>query len=218
MPIISHGAAPSTGALPVMQSYGGNQGLPTDPSPEFFLRAHPFSWNMDGDGNLFPCLDRLWKMPGLNNVDEFGDTSMAEAISSKEGWKTIPLEAAEAGDTPDGRPGYLRGYPTRRGGMVWVTAWESPEVLADRVVWHSDQAGYRKWLDALVTRGVVARPHASVVEEKIQELVSQLQQAQSQAAFSPPAAARVDGLRTQLDGLKAFAAGGAAPAPRSPKK
>jgi hypothetical protein len=50
-----------------------------------------------------------------------------------------------------------------------------------------------------------------VLEEKTQELVSQLQQAQAQAAFSPPAAARVEGIRKQLDGLKAYASGGATP-------
>ena len=43
------------------------------------------------------------------------------------------------------------------------------------------------------------------------EQVSQLQQAQAQAAFSPPAAARVEGIRKQLDGLKAYASGGATP-------
>jgi hypothetical protein len=211
MPIISQGAPPATGILPTSQAYGGNAGLPTEPSNEFALRAHPFSWSMDGEGGLFPCLDRLWKTPGLNNVDEHGDTSFAEAMSAKEGWRVIPLDACLATDTPDGRPGYLRGFHCRRGGTVWVTAWEHPEVLADRVVWHTDHAGYRAWLEALITRGTIAAPHSSVLEEKTQELVSQLQQAQAQAAFSPPAAARVEGIRKQLDGLKAYASGGATP-------
>ena len=214
MPILSSGDAAGA-LLPPGQSFG-QAGLNVDAEPDFYLRHHPLSWAVDADGELVPVLDKLHKVPGLNCVDRHGDTTLAEAISAREGWTLIPLAAAEKTDTPDGRPGYVRGYPTARGGVAWVAAWQTPESIGGKVVWRSDQIGYRAWLKALVERGVIAPPSDVVIESVRQGLQSQLQQAEAQQAFSPVAAAKVAGLKAQIARL-AQSAEATTPTPTTPK-
>jgi len=132
-------------------------------SPMFLLMAAPRRYQTDGDGAVVLNLSKLLIEPGINGVDSFGNYNVAVAAAQSRGEVVIPIAAARAEDTPDGHPGYLRETPTKRG-PYYHTAWERLEVHAGiGVVVPVDRAGYRRWLGALVERGVVPPIHASVL-------------------------------------------------------
>lgn len=135
-------------------------------TPPFLLMAHPHRWMVIEGGNgpeLLPELATLPVEPGVGNVNEHGDPSLAMAKRSRGDWIIIPEAMARATDTPDGRPGYVRRFSGRRG-FMHVTAWDKIKVVAGRLVRGSDQERYHAWLRRLVNDGVIPAPDPDVIE------------------------------------------------------
>jgi len=123
--------------------------------PPFVLFHHPRRWQLDGDGLPIPSLAKMAIEPGVGGVDARGNWSIARAQREQNGESMIPETSATAADTPDGRPGYVRRTLTGAG-PYFHTAWERIVVTdGEGKVEQVDAAGYRRWLIALVARGVI---------------------------------------------------------------
>jgi hypothetical protein len=164
-----------------------SSGLPIrNPDPEFLLRHHHGSWVPDAEGNLVPVLHPVFIMPGVDLIDVNGDHGAHKAAGEKEGWVYLEDDEARESDTPDGLAGYLRSWATESGAEHHTTPWQKPELLpGGEVNWHTDQAGYRAWLRALVERGRLRPPSRQLLQRIIDDLT---QQAEVLRAAAKPAA------------------------------
>lgn len=128
---------------------------PSEMEPPFVLFHHPRRWQLDGDGLPIPSFAKMAIEPGIGGVDSRGNWGAARAQREQAGEIMIPETAATASDTPDGAPGYVRRTVTGSG-AYFHTAWERIVVLdGEGKVEQVDPAGYRKWLTALATRGII---------------------------------------------------------------
>jgi len=123
--------------------------------PPFVWFFHPRRWMLDGDGTPLPSLAKMAIEPGINGVDARGNWATARAQREQGGEVMVPEAAARATDTPDGQAGYVRRTITAAG-PYFHSAWEQIAVRdGEGSIEQVDHAGYRRWLAALVQRGVI---------------------------------------------------------------
>lgn len=135
-------------------------------SPPFLLMAHPNRWMVvEGENGpeLLPELATLPIEPGIGNVNEYADPSLAMAHRARKDWIIIPEAQARPSDTPDGRPGYVRRYRGRRG-LTHLTAWNTLRVVAGQPIHGTNQDSYYAWLRRLLRDGVIPAPDPDIVE------------------------------------------------------
>lgn len=141
-----------------------NSGLPTEPTPEFWLKFHPDRWGLI-DGDFLPVLGTLKLIPGLNGVSVNAagrlDASKAALNLQINRWKLI--ERGEK-DTED----YLTFYQGRSG-AVHCTAWQTPMVRGNSVEWKTDEKAYANYLRSLIEKEVVPRIDEYTVDRLISD-------------------------------------------------
>ena len=135
-------------------------------SPPFLLMAHPNRWMViEGEDGpeLLPELATLPVEPGIGNVNEHTDPSLAIAHRTRRDWIIIPNAQARPSDTPDGNPGYVRRYRGRRG-LTHLTAWNTLRVVAGQAIHGTNQKSYYAWLRRLLRDGVIPAPDPDIIE------------------------------------------------------
>ena len=163
------------GAVVDVGRVSGAKRLPQD--PPFVFVHHPNKWIRAGS-ELLPKLDKKAIEPGIGNTDEYGNPALGLGLRANEGWVRIRAEHARAEDTPDGREGYLRSYPVRKG-TLHLCAWEQVRPLGKRYLSKPATESYYAWLRALVERGVVRPPDPSIVEAMLDSATDRLDRASS---------------------------------------
>jgi len=111
-----------------------------EPRPAWWYIHHPARWTFR-DGEWVPWLSVLAADPGVSNVDKDGSTDAAEVAKRRRGWTVIPWEA-EAG-------GYCVAYEGVAG-LVHLSKWESPKIVAGQTRIQSDEEGYWAFCKSLV--------------------------------------------------------------------
>ena len=150
---------------------GGSKGIRAEqPRGPFVLVFNPDSWIQVGR-DVLPLLGEHPLVPGVNNVranyDRASgrttwDLDLFDVSLAKKGARRIPTSACQAGDAPDGQPGYVR-RKQMEGGWWYHTPWESTGSVGVRAVHRTDTAAYWAWVRKLIDRGVVPAPDASVI-------------------------------------------------------
>ena len=175
-----------------------------EPSPPFVLFHGPRRFQLDAEGVVIPSLSKMSIEPGVGGVTASGKWANARAGREEGGEVMIPESACVAADTPDGHPGYVRRTMTASG-PYFHTPWERLEVHAGQgVIVSHDQPGYRKWLAALVTRGVIDPVHPAVVRVLRDQVEATL--VASSERKSHAASVTVKMCEAQLKGLDAIGA------------
>ena len=166
-PIAQTGTTNLQGEAVTVGTRSAQDQLPNlETSPKFLLMAHPHRWMViDGEDGpeLLPELATLPVEPGIGNVNEFGDPSLAVAHRSRKDWIVIPETQARASDTTDGNPGYVRRYRGRRG-LTHLTAWSTLRVVAGKAIYGTDTVRYYAWLRRLLRDGVIPAPDPDIIE------------------------------------------------------
>jgi len=111
-----------------------------EPRPAWWYIHHPARWTFR-DGEWVPWLSVLAADPGVSNVDKDGSTDAAEVAKRRRGWTVIPWEA-EAG-------GYCVAYEGVAG-LVHLSKWETPKIVAGQTRIQSDEEGYWAFCKSLV--------------------------------------------------------------------
>ena len=172
------------GRAPVRRQAHRSAVLNEPARPMFDLKFHPARW-MEVNGELLPNLARLSHARGVNNVDHWGDTTLAEVHATRQGWTILPPASCPASMTPDGIEGYVRVYDGKSG-PIHVTPWERPRALGSRVVWDRDEAGYHAWLRHLIAEGFIPAPDSAVVDVIREGLIAKRESARPAPRTSIP--------------------------------
>lgn len=181
--------------------------------PAFLLFHHPRRWQLDADGQPIPALAKMAIEPGIGGVDARGNYSIARAQREQAGETMIVEVAARATDTPDGQPGYVRRTLTAAG-PYFHSAWERINVVdGEGRLEQLDPAGYRRWLRALVERGVIP----DVSERTVTRLRETLERSLTGEVSRDTEGAKkaVKAIQRQIDGLDKWAATRAAAAAKA---
>lgn len=183
--------------------------LPTPPRPRFDYYFVPGAYTIMGD-RVRPQLKQLIHQAGVDNVEQLPDgrisvvTARANKVSSK-GAVFLSHEHCPAELTPDGQAGYLRRY-NGNGGPVYTAAWERPVQRGARVIWDTDDDGFRAWLDWLMANGIVPEPDEAVMNDlldRAQHMRGAVESRRNQGASIEEAAARADAQIATIEAAKA---------------
>lgn len=184
--------------VPEFFSTDTGEGVPViDPSPRFIFAHHRKRWYVLA-GRLVPELTKIPLVAGSNRVAlapdgrvRFADT---QAMLQDRHFKMIPYSAA-----PNGRT-YLQEVDTLVGNQIRpavITVWETAHAGEGRT--SLDEDAFAKWLESLVTRGIIApcTPH------RIGEMVEATRQALAKAELrlssgKASSNTRVEALRAEL--------------------
>ena len=175
-----------------------------EPSPPFVLFHGPRRYQIDAEGAVIPSLSKMSIEPGIGGVTASGKWAGARAGREEGGEIMIPESACVGEDTPDGHPGYVRRTMTASG-PYYHTPWERLEVHAGQgVIVSHDQAGYRRWLEALVTRGIIDAAHPSVIRTLRDQVEATMVAAGERKSHAAAAIAKM--CEAQIKGLDALEA------------
>lgn len=189
------------GRAPIRRTSGPAKVLNEAPRADFTFIHHPARWH-EVNGELLPVLATMSHAPGVNNVDNYGDTTRAEVNARKGGWTLIPPEACPSSITPDGIAGYVRVFDGRAG-PIHVSAWEQPRSIGSRVTWVTDADGYNAWLRHLMAEGYIAPPDPAIVDLLRDQLMTSRSRKAVQADLNKYAAQDVERIDAALDRLDA---------------
>lgn len=144
--------------------------MKADPKPNFILAHHPDNWQINGRGELTPCINHLAIQPGVNGTDAYGDSSGMELWAIKQGFKLIPHDIL-----PGGRD-YAKAYLTTFGHRHHRTVFEHPERRANgSTKWVYQQADAAAFIAYLRSEGVIEPPRAHIVQELIDQVEREIE-------------------------------------------
>ena len=158
--------------------------LPT--TAPWWYKFHPARW-MVVDGEVLPILGKLKGDPGVAGTNSYGDTTLAKAYSDRRGWMVIPWDVLGDEDDP-----YIRVHDVR-GGVAYLSKWQRPKQIGNRVVTVVDEAGYLDFLRLLMSRGIVPPPDPDLLDALTDIQRARMERVRAQAAERPsklPAAER----------------------------
>jgi len=107
----------------------------------FYLMLHPTGWNWDTTGKRWvPRTGKLHITPGAGGTPDKAkgkpyDTRHLILNAQQDGWVVLTDQES-----------YLRSLPLEEGGVIYITAWDTPEVFYDEVDWDHDAQGYGDFL------------------------------------------------------------------------
>lgn len=140
---------------PTLPEAGQNR-LPHRATPKFWLRAHPYRWQLVGDEWL-PLFGSMKSDLGVNGCDKLGNMDVTHMESARRGWVTIPWDVF--GEE------YVDVYPAQ-GGDYHCTVWEKPRHLGDKVLKPKiDTKGLHDFARRLIKEGVIPGPDPDILEQ-----------------------------------------------------
>lgn len=181
-----------------------------DPTPAFYWTFHSERWSVIA-GRLIPALSKLPLVDGVNMVSVSKDGAVRFAATraklEEEGRTLVPWAWA-----PDG-VSYLRCLDTRpEGGKqvveAWISVWESADVGGRETT--SDEEGYAKWVESLVTSGKLPACTVNVARRLRDRARGRWEKAKADAAKLDghgAAAIRAKALGLELDVLDQYLEG-----------
>lgn len=184
--------------VPEFFSTDTGEGVPTiDPSPAFIFAHHRKRWYVLA-GRLVPELTKIPLVAGSNRVSlaqdgrvRFADT---QAMLQDRHFRVIPYSAA-----PNGRS-YLQQVDTLVGSQIRpavITVWETAHAGENRTAWDMD--AYAKWLESLVSRGMIAPCTPHRIAEMLEAARTALAKAEHRmAAGKSTSSERVEALKAEL--------------------
>lgn len=185
-----------------------------EPRPAWWYIHHPARWTFR-DGEWVPWLSELAADPGVSNVDKDGNTDAAEVAKRRRGWTLIPWDA-EAG-------GYCVAYEGVAG-LVHLSKWQRPKLVAGQTRIESDEEGYWAFCKGLVGRYIeLPDPDFLNIQiERQEKKVSEWREKAPSSPFHRDALAVEEGLLESMISAKERlynppAEGEEPPAPPTPK-
>ena len=169
----------TNGRVPALGSVAPDALLPVRPNVPFLLFHTPKNWFV-GEVEVqngkktsrqlywLPKLKPLPLQPGTNNVKAGPDGEGPDYMAAQK-----RIERRLHGtllSRPHQIQQYLREHDcrdqrTKRRGLYYTTAWETPEAIDGTVVTQHDDLGYHRWLLSLVEDGTIRPPHPTVIEQ-----------------------------------------------------
>lgn len=146
-----------------------------EPIAPWWYIHHPARWTYR-DGEWLPWLSELRADPGVANVDRSGAMDMAEVVKRRQGWTLIPWDA-EAG-------GYCIAYEGVAG-MVHLSKWQRPKLVAGQTRIESDEVGYWEFCRRLVSDGYIQLPDPDFIEIHIDRQAKKVDEWREKAPSSP---------------------------------
>lgn len=148
------------------------------PNSPWRYKWHPLRWDWSEEYGWHPSLGRFHMANGLDGLKVtrkgYEDLEVAVQKNKGRGWTVIDL-----GDRRLGNFGqYLQTFPVRRGGVFHASIFVTPEIIGNEIEWVTDTALYGKFLEKLVSSGVVEPMRPVVRRLKIRkqgQVVSRLE-------------------------------------------
>lgn len=145
-----------------------------EPKPAFWYKHHPSRWTYR-DGEWVPFLLPLYADPGVANVDQHGSTEVAEVSMRRKGWTLIPWDAIEGG--------YCIAYEGVAG-LVHMSRWETPKMVAGQTRITSDEEGYWAFCKSLIGR-YIELPDPDFIAVQIERQEKKVEEWREKAPSSP---------------------------------
>ena len=131
--------------------------LPVDTVDNDFELIHaPFDWEIV-DGEWLPVLHPVYFYPGLNNyTGDTADRDVVRAMHRRKDCVVLDPGNAQLGSYRD----YVRTVPAysvaqERRGEYYMTMWDTPVKIGNRVSWNRNLKGYNAFRKYLVENGIV---------------------------------------------------------------
>jgi len=121
-----------------------------------YILAHPKDeWQLSGDGELFPVLVPLSKLPGVQGCDRRGNWSAAHAYYMEQGFTLIPHDVIPSD--------YVALYLNTKGQRVHRSVFQTPLDGPNGTVWVMDEDSWRKFVQLLRVKGLVKAPRPHIL-------------------------------------------------------
>lgn len=145
-----------------------------EPKPAWWYRHHPAKWLFRND-EWVPWLTSFSADPGVANVDREGNTDGAEVAMRRRGWTVIPWDVEPGG--------YCIAYEGVAG-LVHLSKWEKPKLVAGQTRIESDEEGYWAFCKSLVGK-VIDLPDPDFIEAQIERQDKKVAEWREKAPTSP---------------------------------